>query len=280
MATCHEDEEANYTRSDSDVLDSISDFEVRPDDVFLVGYPQSGTDLLESIMRQLYDRWGTFRLTENGRVPLLDSNREKGGFRECMMAPSPRLMTSHLPQELFPSQRNICKTIIVIRNPKDVCVACYHHFLHEQSFPSQSLHVPQLSQWNEFVQRFATGTLPYGSWLDNVAGWLDNRPQNSLFLRYELLKADPRSAVEEICRFIGFAECEARIQAVIADLELCNMLDLSEKLSFLNGDHRSAMSHRPCEGVGSWKKYFCVSQSELFDSIIGVLKSKGYDEQL
>ncbi|XP_077990962.1 sulfotransferase 1E1-like [Glandiceps talaboti] len=264
---------------DTSLLDAVKDFEVRPDDIFIVSYPQSGTTAVEHILRQLYGNWGTLKVTDHGLVPVLESrsSQVKHGFTECMSAPSPRLIRSHLPYLLFPRQQATGKTIVIIRNPKDLCLALYNNLITEHGsnpdFPDE------LRSWSNFVERFATGHVPCGPWLDHVIGWLESGTPNCLFMKYEDLRSDPRTAIINMCQFIGLGVHTRLVDSVVTDYEMLNMIDLDESLSFNAKDRRQDISLRKSfDGVGSWKSYFSVAQSDRLDTFVPVMQGKGFGE--
>nr|XP_006819604.1 PREDICTED: estrogen sulfotransferase-like [Saccoglossus kowalevskii] len=53
-------------------LERIRNFPVEMDDVFIVGFPKSGTTWLQIVLSSLYEDWGTCRMNSHGRVPLLE----------------------------------------------------------------------------------------------------------------------------------------------------------------------------------------------------------------
>ena len=74
------------------------------------------------------------------------------------LAPSPRVIKSHLPIEMLPpNMLDTCKVIFVCRNPKDACVSDYHHY---NNFPEYQFK----GDFKDFAQLFIDGHLEYGSY--------------------------------------------------------------------------------------------------------------------
>jgi hypothetical protein len=179
----------------------------RPDDVFIVTYPRSGTTWMQMIL---------YQLTTDGRTdfphiaeycPWFEKSRRSGrGFE---MRPSPRLFKSHLPHAEIP--RGPCKYIYVARDGKDVAVSNYH--LHRTYFQYEGT-------FAEFFERFLQGDIGYGSWFEHVAGWWAHRHDpNVLFLTYEELTRDLEGCLRRISAFCGLEVSPERLPAI---LERCS----------------------------------------------------------
>ncbi|XP_006812597.1 sulfotransferase 1E1-like [Saccoglossus kowalevskii] len=254
----------------TNVENIVRDFEVRHDDVFVTGYAQSGTDWLASLLQQLYD-WGTPRVTDNGLIPTLElaSTPVKMGYTECTRAPSPRLIKSHLPYQCFPRHHFHGKTIVMIRNPKDVCVALYGSLCANQ--PDN-----HILSWNDFVSEFLCGNLPYGSWMAHSTDWLENKPANTLFVKYENLKYNLRKEIGSVLEFLGLPVTGAAIDSLATDYQLSATINLGNKLGFSNNDCRAYFAYRDFDDVGCWKKYFSVAQSDLMDEALSEMRERGH----
>ncbi len=142
----------------------IYNFEVRPDDVFVISYPKCGTTWTQEIVWQILNNVNCEKAHQVPlflRSPMLDiegvANDDGAEFKEAlemmskedpelektkqerfdcmynsvMMAekmPSPRVIKTHLPLEMLPPNLlDTCKVVFVGRNPKDCCVSYYHH---------------------------------------------------------------------------------------------------------------------------------------------------------
>src|SRR6202166_3842990 len=116
--------------------------------------------------------------------------------------PRPRIITSH--QYVDPRCNRV---IYVVRDPRDVALSQFHFHrkrgLIEDGYPPE-----------RFVARFVAGeTNQYGSWGENVAGWLatrQNRP-GFLLLRYEDMLEDAARELNKVASFLEIPPDAERI---------------------------------------------------------------------
>uniref|UniRef100_A0A8C8RE64 Sulfotransferase n=1 Tax=Pelusios castaneus TaxID=367368 RepID=A0A8C8RE64_9SAUR len=194
-------------------------FQVRDDDVFNVTYPKSGTNwMLEilSLIRCEGDPGWVRSVLNWDRAPWIDNQT---GLEAALKYPSPRLLTSHLPLQLFPKswQHSKAKVIYTLRCPKDVLVSLYHfsHFMHIFKVPSSM---------DSFLEDFLSGNVPFGSWFDHVTGWMGLKGnENFFFITYEELQQDPGGSVRRICRFLGKELCEEQVASVVENASFQSM---------------------------------------------------------
>lgn len=117
----------------------ILDFEVRPDDVWVISYPKAGTTWAQEMIwmlcndldyssatRNITDRFYFF---EQETMYALRSEKAIESITKVHQAPSPRFIKSHLPIHLLPRQLWSIKPkiVYVARNPKDVAISYFHH---------------------------------------------------------------------------------------------------------------------------------------------------------
>lgn len=168
------------------------EFTPRPDDVFIVTYPRSGTTWLQMIL---------YQLTTDGEVsfphiaefcPWFErSVRSARGFE---LRPSPRLFKSHLPYRKIPMGAG--KYIYVARNGKDVALSYYHLECRYDGYEGT---------FDEFFELFLKGKTNFGNWFKHVKGWWQRRNDlNVLFLTYEQLKGDFDETLRRIAEFCGW----------------------------------------------------------------------------
>ncbi|XP_077981393.1 sulfotransferase 1C4-like [Glandiceps talaboti] len=259
------------------VIDKVLDVELRDDDVFIVGYPKSGTNWLQVLLTDICNSWGTLQGGNHRRVPLLEvpTRAELAGMDQFVTAQSPRLVKSHLPYHLFPRQRlgSGCKVIYIARNPKDLCVS-YFHMLKGFRFLTDA-------DWNDHFIRFLKGKMWYGNWLDHVTGWLNHvQDDNVLVVYYENLKKDLAAGIRQLADFIGHPLTGSDSERLAESGQFNNMKKTANTQVNIGQhfDHKSSPFFR--KGiVGDWKNIFTVTQNDMFENIL-VSKMKAKDLEM
>eukprot|EP00057_Strongylocentrotus_purpuratus_P011430 XP_011665904.1 PREDICTED: sulfotransferase 1C4-like [Strongylocentrotus purpuratus] len=142
------------------LLDIKHHFEVRPDDIFLITYPKSGTTWMQHIVSLIMANGDVTTVNEKHvfqRAQFLEMSQtadiERGIYEIAAKMASPRFLKTHLPSRFCPTQLvdKKPKIIYVARNPKDAAVS-YYHF---HSFSSWSL--PSYPTWDQFFEDFYHG---------------------------------------------------------------------------------------------------------------------------
>ncbi|XP_077273363.1 sulfotransferase 4A1-like isoform X2 [Temnothorax americanus] len=177
--------------------DNIYNFEIRPDDTWVITYPRSGTTMTQEIVwlvandmnfdeahrRYLVER---FPFVEVGA--LFDDyiakdvpgriNTERNSVEFVKSQPSPRFIKSHMPLELLPTVVNsTCKIIYVARNPRDVVVSWYKF---QKSLKQYE------GSFEQFCNNFMNDhTLWSPYWKHVKEAWMIRHRANMMFLFYE-----------------------------------------------------------------------------------------------
>ncbi|HZU35795.1 MAG TPA: sulfotransferase domain-containing protein [Gemmataceae bacterium] len=186
---------------------SLDRFSPRPDDIFVVTYPRSGTTWMQMIL---------YQLTTEGKMdfphittvsPWFERTLKDGKAYDAL--PAPRIFKSHLSYRKIP--KGPCKYLYVARDGMDVA-ASYYHF--------HKTHMGYQGSWDEFFDRFLRGEVLYGSWFRHMRGWWEHRDDaNVLFLRYEDLVADLPGCLR---RLSDFCDLEIAPECWPGILERCS----------------------------------------------------------
>uniref|UniRef100_A0A8D0F8U7 Sulfotransferase n=1 Tax=Strix occidentalis caurina TaxID=311401 RepID=A0A8D0F8U7_STROC len=245
---------------------SLEDFEIKDSDIFIATYPKSGTVWTQNILSLIIHeghRNGTENVETMERIPWLEYRTKN---RDYTVLPSPRVFATHLPYYLLPRDlRNKRGRIIyVTRNPKDVMVSYYH-------FSKYMSTLEEIPDFNLFMERFLAGKVLASSWLDHVAGWYSHAEDfNILFVTYEEMKKDLRSAVLKICNFLGKKLSEEEVDSVVRQATFENMRK-DPRANYENLPDDIALKNKGSflrKGtVGDWKNIMTVAQNERFDKL-------------
>jgi peroxiredoxin len=197
----------------------IEAFVPRPDDLFIVSYPRSGTTWMQMILYQLTTE-GKMDFPHITKVsPWFERSLKDGTAYDAL--PAPRVFKSHLSYRRIP--RGPCKYLYVARDCKDVAVS-YYHF--------QTSHMHFKGTFDEFLERFLKGEMDYGSWFRHVRGWWEHRHDpNVLFVRYEELGADLPGCLRKISSFCGLPISPERWPGI---LERCSFAFMKEHESLFD----------------------------------------------
>uniref|UniRef100_A0A8C4SAG2 Sulfotransferase n=1 Tax=Erpetoichthys calabaricus TaxID=27687 RepID=A0A8C4SAG2_ERPCA len=258
-------------KSSSEYIQSLEDFEIRDSDVFLMTYPKSGTVWTQQIMTLIFEDDCTEDYQQNyERMPWIEFPLDGYDF---VNRPSPRLYATHLPYHMVPKalKEKKAKVIYVFRNPKDTMVSYFH-------FSKMMNDLETMPSITELIERYLNGKVLGGSWFDHVKGWYDHKDQvNILFLSYEEISKDLRSAVLKISKFVGKQLEDATIDNIVERSTFKNMMnDPKVNFEFLfDHDADKKKGHFMRKGtVGDWKHTLTVAQNEYFDEVFQA-KMKG-----
>lgn len=184
----------------------------RPDDLFIAGYPKSGSTLLQMML---------YQMTTDGEMDLPHIESFSPFFEECFRVgvagyleemPSPRVFKTHLEYGRMPRRRGRC--IYLVRDLRDVAVSAFHHHRMVRGWgPQEELRM--------FVNGILSGRTMFDSWFRHTRSWWPHRHDpDVLFLRYEEVIADLPGTMRRIADFCGLPltdEIAARV------LERCSV---------------------------------------------------------
>ena len=193
------------------------DFEVEPDDMFLVSYPKSGSTWARFLLAALANPEETVSFANIDRLLPSVSSCSRRALRNH---PRPRLIKSH---EYFDVRYR--KVIYVVRDPRDVVLSQYRFFLKRGT-------IDDGYSLDHFVTRFIAGDLnEYGSWGENVGTWLMAQPEakSFLLLRYEDMLRETGPELAKIADFLGMKVTPEHLARCVEQGSAERMRDLEKK---------------------------------------------------
>ncbi|XP_068866305.1 sulfotransferase 6B1-like [Aphelocoma coerulescens] len=248
------------TISSPDTLEALKSFEARSDDVILVGYPKSGTNWLEQMVKELADA----KYTEEEMKERINAEKkletfqrlefgDPGIYERMKQLPSRRIIVTHLRPDFLPPSifQSKAKILVLVRNPKDTAVS-YYHFCND--LPA----LPSSTSWDDFFADFMNGKLAWGSYFDYLVEWnkyIDN--ERIMTISYEELKEDPIAGMKKIASFFGFSLCEEDFPRIAKKTSFKAM---KEKSNETHGKFGDVLFRKGV--VGNWRDLFSKAQNE------------------
>ncbi len=192
----------------------------RPDDVFLVTYPKSGTTLMQMMLYQLTTGGGMDDIAHIDDVcPWIERELLRNGADRLEALTSPRYFKTHLLRRQLPRQGRF---IYVVRDVRDVAVSAFHH----------ARLLGKTASLEAFTEEFLRqGWGASSTWFQHLRSWWPHRHDpNVLFLSYEEIVADLAGTARRVARFCGLPLREEDLARIVERCGLGFMKRHEEKL--------------------------------------------------
>ncbi|XP_072033479.1 amine sulfotransferase-like [Amphiura filiformis] len=275
-------------------LKALKDYDVRDDDIWVTTYPKAGTHWAvevvnlvladgheENIDRTKQPLPMEFDFHQPGskmpdNIPRFPPENRIPQYEQGKSWPSPRVFMTHLPERMMPKQiyEGKGKVVFVLRNPKDIAVSMWH-FLRPRKLN------PKHEEWDTFFELYCTEKILNNSWFTfNLEFWNKHRDdKNFLFLKYEDMKRDLRTAVVQVADFLGRPLSDEAIDRVVDKTTLDSMKQRFNTADDNKSGKIGAQYIIRKGRVGDWKTQFTVAQNEAFDKLYRE-KMEGSDLQM
>lgn len=239
------------------LLQSSLKFTPRPDDIFIVSYPRSGTTWLQMILYQLTSDGEMEFVHISQVVPWLE--RSIGARRNLDVMASPRVFKTHLTSRQMPRWPG--KYIYITRDGKDVALSYFNFYKMQLGFKGS---------FADFFARFMKGKVQSGSWFKHVRGWRARSSRhNILFLNYEDLLTDLEGGIRQIIAFCGFNPTHEKFAALVQRSSFAfmkeheNKFDHATEVLWERGISQGSFINRG--KAGGWKEQFTQEQKACFE---------------
>ncbi|XP_063402712.1 sulfotransferase 4A1-like [Mytilus trossulus] len=228
----------------------FENFEVRPDDVWVISFPRSETEWIQEIVFLINSNMDLEKaktVSIDDRFPYLEY--PSPGLDAIATIPSPRMIKTHLPLKLLPEEIRKSKVIYVARNPKDTVVSNYHFCKQLKTFDKN---------FNSFVKAFIRNKVGYAPWWQHVLEfWKIRDDPNVLFITYEDLCEDMEGSIRKISQFLNKELTNRDLDTLLSYCSPENMRN-NKQVSYKwhLGEEDNEQSDIMKDGIGEWRKYF------------------------
>ncbi|KAM7118477.1 LOW QUALITY PROTEIN: sulfotransferase 6B1-like [Ciconia maguari] len=255
------------TLSTPETLEALKSFETRSDNVILAGYPKTGTNWLDQMVKELEStdaKYTEEEMKERISEKKLDTFPhpefgDPGIYERMKKLPSRRIILPHLPPHLL--TRSILrktKILVLVWNPKDMAVSYYHFYNNMPVLPS-------FASWDEYFAGFMNGKLIWESYFDHLVEWnkyIDH--ERIMMISYEELKEDQILGMKRIAAFFGFSLCEEDFPRIAnKTIFLLHNEAMKEKSKETHGKFGDILFQKGV--VGNWRDLFSKAQNEEMD---------------
>ncbi|KAL7020041.1 hypothetical protein ACKWTF_011357 [Chironomus riparius] len=260
-------------------LNSFVNFPVRSDDIFIFGYPRSGTSRLMELVWIIANDCDFETLLEydaDVRTVSFEIPEWSFEWRDKFLAKSfeemksPRSIKCHLPVQLLPDEfwTKKPKSFYISRDPKDVAVSQYHF---ANSFSTNS------GKLEDFLDDFMADKIVHDPYRENMWNYM-NLPNNEniCYFTYEEMSDDLGGAIKKVADFLGKTVSDENAEKIKDYLKFENMktrrtndnkfthqvyldkanLNLKSNLNFIRkgvvGGHKTEMSQEYADKIDKW----------------------------
>jgi len=253
-------------------------------DLLVISHTKSGRTWLRVMLSRLYHlRYGT---PERDLIRFDNFHRKVGKIPKIHFTRDTRFPPEETEGRAI-SPRPDQKTLLLVRDPRDVAVSFYYHVtrragaaeLARKGIDDRASSMDLFS----FLEHPELGVARIIRFYNRWATELNDKPSH-LTLRYEDLKRDTAGEFARLCRFLGEPATPGEIEGVIAFTSF-EAMQANEKAGFFNSDRLGAIdpndpaSAKVREGrIGGYRSLITADQAAVLDRMVArdLVPSFGY----
>ncbi|CAL1538322.1 unnamed protein product [Lymnaea stagnalis] len=233
-------------------INNVKTTKLRPDDIFVCGYPKSGCHWTWEIMVMILK--GKPEYSKIGKV---ETMLELASPELPAAVPSPRILNTHVWYEELPDEikKYNNKIVLTTRNPKDTAVSHYNHHINMPHIYHYD------GKFNDWVLLWIEGLTDYGGFVEFHQKWdtaiRDDPKPPILVVNYEEMRENLEPTVRKLAEFLSVTLTEQQIQEIT---EAADFNTMKEKFKGLPTEVLIRKGQ-----VGDWKNWFTVASSDAID---------------
>lgn len=264
-------------------VEEIEKMETREDDIWLCGYPRSGTTLTAEMIYlvQTLDFDTAEKLKLDERVRIIDIKDDRfpyyKGLKYIEEMKPPRMIKTHFHHFLLPEQlqKGKGRIIYIARNPKDVVTSFFRLMQWDDLLSDND------NTFDAFVEGFIDGTEYACPWPRHVLEFWDRRnDRHVLFLKYEDAIRDMHATIRRIADFLGRDLTDEDVNKIGEHCKVDNMRNNPA----VNGMYWTEIKQMNFESEGrfinkgkpgTWREVLKPEQSSKIDEMIEEVAKSG-----
>ncbi|XP_067940732.1 sulfotransferase 1E1-like [Watersipora subatra] len=263
-----------------EIYQALKDYKWHEEDFLLASYPKNGTNFLWEIMTMLLR--GTSEYIKDFKALCMVDLFPVTKLDTDKLFASPRVLNTHYRFEALPDEFKNRKTVLILRNPKDVCLSYFHMEAKMWGMVGTSLGSTQALTLHDYIKIFLFGKdVPFGNFFQYLEYmWAQRDNPNIHVLFYEDLIMDPVGEIQKLNEFMKTKRSPELIQQIADATSFDKMQqgksgqghDNKALLDILKTDENTLkgtlkLMFRKGK-IGDWKNSFTVADNELFDAFL------------
>jgi hypothetical protein len=177
------------------------------------------------------------------------------------------VFNTHFLFDMLPQQPNM-KYIYVIRDGKDAAVSFYHHLSNQMDDDQFQ------GSFDEFLQLFLEGKLPYGSRAKHVYDWWKVNQKLETprihFVRYEDLLSNTKFEIQRLIRYLELIYTEEEIESILPLITFSYMKSHKEQYEPISVPWKAGFQFLREGKTGDSNNLFSEKNHEYYDNFLRV----------